>query len=242
MPVFKLHLRRRAVVEPDDLGMEFPDLHHAYLAVYKAIPDEAREMLVAGQDPMVCAYIICDDKGRRLLEVRFDEILSPAEWRIRRARPGPHAGVRSERARDDLALSNFRRMFAAVNVGCVLMTPELQVVEMNEFGAAHSHVDPEAIRGTSILDIFVDLKGTPKQHFTQFMSLARAGATSEVIDLPYYVLDEAGQTANGWWNARTWPIFDDDDHLLGLVEWAEPFTRPTTGGTTLVRIAPGSTR
>lgn len=63
---------------------------------------------------------------------------------------------------------------------------------------------------------------------------------SEVIDLPYLVLDEAGQTANGWWNARIWPIFDDDDRLLGLVEWAEPFTRPTAQAGTLVRIAPGS--
>jgi len=35
-----------------------------------------------------------------------------------------------------------------------------------------------------------------------------------------------GQTANGWCNARTWPIFYDDNHALGFVEWAEPNTNP----------------
>lgn len=238
MPLFQLHLRRSATIEPDDAGMEFRDLHHAYLEVCRAIPDTARDMLAAGCDPMACAFIICDAGGRRLLEVRFDEILSPAEWRLRRARRGPHSGFRSSRARDDLALSSFRRMFSSLDVGCVLMTPDLLVTEMNDFGARHSHVDPEAIRGTSILDIFTDLTGEPKRQFTQFMKIAQAGATSEVIDLPYYVLDADGKTANGWWNARTWPIFDDDDNLLGLVEWAEPFTRPTGGGSTLVRLSP----
>lgn len=236
MPIFQLHLHRGSTIEPDDVGMEFRDLHHAYLEVCRAIPDTARDLLAAGRDPMACAFIICDGGGRRLLKVRFDEVLSPAEWRLRRSRQRPHGGIRSARARDELALSSFRRMFASLNVGCVLMTPDLLVTEMNAFGARHSHVDPEAIRGTSILDIFIDLQGEPKRHFTQFMKLAQAGATSQVVDLPYHVLDEAGETASGWWNARTWPIFDDDDHLIGLVEWAEPFTRPTSGGVTAVRI------
>lgn len=238
MPIFQLHLRKRTVMEPDDEGMEFRDLHHAYLEVCRSIPDVAREALIAGHDPTTFSYIICDYAGHRLLEVRFDEILSPLEWRLRRARTRPHSGPRSAAARNDLALGSFRRMFSSLNVGCVLMTPDLHVVEMNTFGAKHSHVDPEAIRGTSILDIFVDLKGQPNQDFTQFMRLAQAGAVSEVVDLPYYVLDAEGETADGWWNARTWPIFDDDDHLLGLVEWAEPLIRPSAGGSTLLRTAP----
>lgn len=240
MPVFHLHLRRRKVVEPNDLGIEFRDVHHAYLEVCKTIPVTAQELLIEGQDPMGCAYIICDKHGRRLMEVPFEDVLSPTEWRIRRARCGPYSGVRSDRVRDDLALSSFRRMFANVHVGCVLLTPELQVKEMNAFGARHSHVDPEAIRDTSILNVF-DLNGTPKANFAKFWSLSQRGAASELIDMPYLVLDDMGATANGWWNARTWPIFDDDDHLLGLVEWAEPYTKPTIGGSTLVRIAPSST-
>lgn len=32
---------------------------------------------------------------------------------------------------------------------------------------------------------------------------------------------------NRWWNARTWPIFDDDNYILGIAEWAEPRMRPT---------------
>jgi len=46
-----------------------------------------------------------------------------------------------------------------------------------------------------------------------------------------------GQTANGWCNARTWPIFYDDNHALGFVEWAEPNTVATRGGKTVVRIS-----
>lgn len=239
MPVYKIHLRRRSTILPEDIGIAFPSLDDAYLEICRIIPDTARDLLIEGRDPLAASYIICDAKGRQLMEVPFDDVLSPREWRLRHARRRPYGGARSERARDDLALSSFRRIFDSVNVGCVLMTPELQVREMNAFGARHSHVDPEAIRDTSILDIF-DLTGAPKADFTRFMLLAQAGAVSEVIDLPYLVLDEAGQTANGWWNARIWPIFDDDDRLLGLVEWAEPFTRPTAQAGTLVRIAPGS--
>ncbi len=242
MPLFQLHLRRRSVVEFNDEGIEYPDLHRAYLQVFRAIPDVARDLLVAGEDPMECTYVICDDKGRHLLEVPFTEVLSPAEWRLRRARHRPHGGHRSPSARDDLALSSFRRMFGSADVACVLLTPELLVTEITDFGARHNHVDADAVRHTSILDIFTDLRGVPKENFTKFMMLARAGQTSEVIDLPYYVLDEHGESASGWWNARTWPIFDDDEHLLGLVEWAMPFTAPTAGGTTLVRVAPKSMR
>lgn len=238
MPIFRFHLRRRKTIDPDDHGIEFRDFEQAYLEACQAIPDVARDLLVQGVDPITCAYVICDEQGRYLADVPFTEVLPPSKWRLRRARRRPHSGLRSERARNDLALSSFRRIFASANVGGVLLTPELLVREITEFGAKHSHVDPDAVRNTSILDIFVDLKGKPKQDFTKFMTLAQASAVSEVVDLPYLVLNEAGETANGWWNARTWPIFDDDDHLLGLVEWATPFEKPTSGGATLVRVAP----
>lgn len=241
MPRFKVDLRKGKVIEPDDIGFEARDLHHAYLEAVRSIPDMARELLIAGTDPMTCGFRLCDEKGRGLLEVPFEEILRPSEWRMRRALQGPHSGVRSVRVRDDLALTSFRRMFASVNVGCVLLTPELQVREINEFGARHSHVDPDAIRDTSILDVF-DLSGEPKRDFAKFWSLSQHGVVSELIDMPYLVLDETGETADGWWNARVWPIFDDDDHLIGLVEWAEPFTAPTAAGRTVVRISPNSAK
>lgn len=239
MPNFKFHLRQRGGVDPDDEGIECSDIHDAYLKACEAIPDMARDMLIQGRDPLECSYILCDSAGARLMEVPFAEILSPSEWRLRRARRRPHGLPRSGQARDELALTSFRRMFANVNVGCVLLTPDLQVREINAFGARHSHVDPEAIRNTSILDVF-DLSGEPKDNFGKFWALAQLAVVSELIDMPYLVLDKEGQTANGWWNARVWPILDDDDHLLGLVEWAEPFTTPTAKGKTVVRIAPGS--
>lgn len=235
MPRFKIHFQRGTGIEPDDTGMDFPDLHHAYLEVCRAIPDTARDVLISGEDPLECSYIICDHAGARLMDVPFAEILSPSEWRKRQALRGPHKNPRSHQARDDLALAGFRRMFASVNVGCVLLTPELLVKDINQFGAQHSHVDRDAIRDTSILDVF-NLAGKPKTDFASFWTLAQRGVISDLIDMPYLVLDQNGQSANGWWNARVWPIFDDDDHMIGLVEWAEPFVSPTAGGKTKVRV------
>ena len=116
MPVFGFHLRRRMVVEPDEVGIEFDDLHQAYLQACAAIPDTARDLLIAGEDPMICAYIIYDEKGRRLMEAPFTEILSLSEWRARRETRAPHGGVRSGQSRDGLALASFARIYHAVPI------------------------------------------------------------------------------------------------------------------------------
>ncbi|WP_237481234.1 DUF6894 family protein [Lichenibacterium dinghuense] len=237
MPIFFCHFSDGQRWLDDDLGLDFPDLEHAYLEVCTAIPRMAQDLLIKRLDPLAASYRIADAAGRVLMEVPFTDVLLPSQWRLAKARRRPHEGPRSKRARDDMALKSFRRMFDTVNAGCVLMTPEMHVVEMNEFGARHSHVDAEAIRGVSIFDIFADLRGEPKVNFGRFMSLAQAGVMSEVVDLPYLVQDGDGQTTNGWWNAKTWPIFDDDDHLLGFVEWAEPHTASTRGGITRVSVS-----
>jgi hypothetical protein len=149
------------VVDPDDIGLDLPDLHAAYLEAVRAIPDVARDQLIDARDPLTCTFIICDGKGRQLLEVPFTEVLPAAAWARRDRGRGPLSGGRSNQVRDDLALTGFRHMFSTVNVGCVLLTPELAVRAINDFGARHSHVDPDAIRGTSILDAF-DLHGQLK--------------------------------------------------------------------------------
>lgn len=236
MPTFYFHFHDGRRLFPNDLGVEYADLEQAFLGACAAIPGMAGDLLVKRQDPLAASYTIADGKGRVLMTVPFQEVLSPSDWRLAKARRRPHGGPRSARTRDEMALASFRRMFSAANAGCVLMTPEMHIVEMNEFGARHSHVDAEAIRGQSIYGIFADLHGEPKANFDRFMSLAQAGAASQVTNLPYLVLDEEGRTTNGFWNARTWPIFDDDDRLLGFVEWAEPHTKPTWGGKTKVEI------
>lgn len=235
--MFYFHFDDGRETFPSDLGLEFADLEQAYLEVCAAIPAMARDLLIRRQDPLAASFAIADAGGRTLMTVPFTDVLSPSEWRPTKTRRRPHGGPRSARTRDELALSSFRRMFGSVHAGCVLMTPDMHIVEMNDFGARHSHVDAEAIRGQSIFDVFAGLHGQPKTDFDQFMSLAQAGIGSEVIDLPYLVLDAEGQTANGWWNARTWPIFDDDGRIIGFVEWAEPHTAATQGGKTVVRLS-----
>ena len=237
MPKFYFHLNDGQNTVLDEIGLQFADLEAAYLEACATIPGVAQESLINRKDPLAASFIIADRKGRTLMTVPFTDVLSPSEWRLAKARRRPHGGPRSARSRDALALTSFRQMFGEAKAGCVLMTPEMHIVEMNEFGARHSHVDTEAIRGQSIYDIFAGLRGEPKANFTKFMSLAQAGAASQVTDLPYLVLDAEGQTTDGWWNAHTWPIFDDDKRLLGFVEWAEPFTAPTRGGRTEVQVS-----
>ncbi len=236
MAVYKLHLRTASTIEPDDIGVDFRDLHHAYLEACKAIPDLARDMLVEGQDPLACSLLICDEADRQLIEVLFSEVLSPAKWRLPHPAKVSHGLTRSSLDRDNAALSGFRRTFADANVGCVLLTPDLRVVEMNQFGARHGHVDSEVIRGSSILDIF-DLSETSKPHYERFMRFAQIGLFSEISDLPYLMLNDEGETIKGWWSARTWPIYDDDQRLAGIAEWAEPSATPLNHGSTEVRLA-----
>jgi len=238
MPVFYFHYSDGRRSYQDEVGLEFGSLEEAYLDVCASIPEAARDLLIKRMDPLSPSYKIADARGRVLLDVPFTDILAPSEWRLPKARRRPYGSPRSAKARDDLALTSFRRMFGSANAGCVLLTPEMKVAEMNEFGARHSHVDADAIRGASIFEIFAELHGEPKKHFDAFMSLAQAGVVSEVKDLPYLVLDAEGRTADGFWTARTWPIFDDDRRFIGFVEWAEPHVAPIHGGKTKVRIVP----
>lgn len=236
MPKFYFHFNDGAEVYPDEIGLRFINVEAAYLEVCATIPGMAQDILVKRKDPLAASYVIADHKGRTLMTVPFTDILAPSEWHLAKARRRPHGGSRSNHSRDAQALASFRRMFGSVPMGCVLITPEMQVVEMNDFGVRHAHVDAEAIRGQSIFDIFTDMRDGPKSDFERFISLAQAGAASQLTDLPYLVLDEDGQTTNGWWNARAWPILDDDAHLIGFVDLAEPSTAPRFGGRTEVRV------
>lgn len=69
------------------------------------------------------------------MTVPFTDALPPSEWALATARRRPHGWPRSSRARDDLALSSFRRMFGPVNAGCVLLTSDMHVTDMDGLGA-----------------------------------------------------------------------------------------------------------
>ncbi|PZU57341.1 MAG: hypothetical protein DI547_13650 [Sphingobium sp.] len=72
---FYMHLLTPVGEDHDDLGAMFADIGAAYLDVAAAMPDTAAELLRRGIDPMACAYRICDEHGRRLMDVPFAELV-----------------------------------------------------------------------------------------------------------------------------------------------------------------------
>ncbi|RVT90505.1 hypothetical protein EOD43_19850 [Sphingomonas crocodyli] len=215
------------------IGIVFPDLHRAYIETCRSIPETARDLLIDGADPMVCAYLICDDKGRQLMEVPFADVLSTAEIRVSRGAGGTRPTHQREPARDEAALISFRQIFARANAGCILLTPELVVKDINEYGRLHSHTDLEAVRDVYVLDAF-DLAGPLKTILAKFWTLPQCGGTAQLVDMPYCVLDAAGNAINGWWSARAWPLVGDDGSVIGLAAWGEPSVTPRAGGKTAV--------
>lgn len=95
----------------------------------------------------------------------------------------PCRGPRSIRTRDRLALTRFRRMFTARARGMYFADSDMHVVEMNEFATSTWKRSGE--RSSSM--IFSELRGTPRDNFIIFISLAQASVASQVTDVLYLV-------------------------------------------------------
>lgn len=71
MARFFFHLRTDRGLEPDDEGLEYPDMDRACREAALAIPGLTREFLAAGRDPTNFCFQISDADGNVLCEVPF---------------------------------------------------------------------------------------------------------------------------------------------------------------------------
>jgi hypothetical protein len=78
---YYFHLRIGQELNPDDLGMELPDLDSAYLEAFQAAQDMWTELLAQRSDPLIRSFEIADERGRLLLTLPFVEVLDRARRR-----------------------------------------------------------------------------------------------------------------------------------------------------------------
>lgn len=80
MPRFFFHLATPLGTELDDIGIEFPDLHIAYLEACCAIPGVAFEILSKGKNPADHAFHVSDEAGNVLWVVPLLERVPKRVW------------------------------------------------------------------------------------------------------------------------------------------------------------------
>ena len=78
---YYFHLRIGQELNPDDLGMDLPDLDSAYLEAFQAAQDMWTELLAQRSDPLIRSFEIADERGRLLLTLPFVEVLDRARRR-----------------------------------------------------------------------------------------------------------------------------------------------------------------
>ena len=84
MPRFYFHLRSEKGVSLDTDGIEFADVHEAYLDAFRAATDLWRELLLAREDPRAHRFEIADAAGEILIVLPFVEVLETARPAKRR--------------------------------------------------------------------------------------------------------------------------------------------------------------
>lgn len=79
LPLFLFHLRTPDGLEEDDLGIELPDVEHAYLEAYRAIPETVVDLMRQGVEARDHVFVIADAEGAVLMEVPLSEPLHPQQ-------------------------------------------------------------------------------------------------------------------------------------------------------------------
>ncbi len=77
MPRYFFDLASPAGLEPDDMGIEFPDLDAAYLEAVHAIGEITLELLRKREDPGRYRFEVRDETRRLVMELSFAEVLRP---------------------------------------------------------------------------------------------------------------------------------------------------------------------
>jgi hypothetical protein len=75
MPRFFFNYRERNEYTVDDAGVEFDTFELAYLDAFNAAREMWPEAMSQRLDPRACAFEICDEQGRLLAILNFNEVL-----------------------------------------------------------------------------------------------------------------------------------------------------------------------
>ena len=123
---FYFHLRLDEQLEQDPHGLVCADVHEAYLAASRAIPDLAAYFLARGRDPNPLVVEIALADGPTLMEVPFEEVLRPHLNR--------NTGLIRPRSRRAMisAAQKYRSAFEGAPFGAVILTPDLEYVCVND--------------------------------------------------------------------------------------------------------------
>jgi hypothetical protein len=75
MSRYFFNFRQGDAYSADDVGIAYDSAEQAYLAAFQGAQDMWRELLIAREDPLLCAFEITDAAGQVLFSVSFGEVL-----------------------------------------------------------------------------------------------------------------------------------------------------------------------
>lgn len=234
MPLFHLRFRSRRGARSDGAGMAFAGLEEAYLHVCATIPDAAQQLLIDGEDPLACAFDIADTSGRTLMEVPFTEVLSRDAWRRMRPPSRPAEGVRSQRARNQMARDLFAQTLNESPMPHALVSLDFELLSLNAAGFAMTGESAERVLGQRVFDSFEGYQGPMSSKLEAFYSLAVQGVKSRVTNLSYRLQTATGPDVTFWSSAMAWPVLDDDGRVLAVVNCAVASATPWADGKCVV--------
>ncbi len=235
MPLFHINFRNGVGTRADDACILFPDLDNAYLHVCATIPDAAQKILLKGEDPLACAFVIADTAGQTLMDVPFSEVLTRRDWRRERAPSRPAESPRSPRARALLARRIFTRSLGDSPIPHALVSLDFELMNMNDAGFALTGEAPERVLGQRVFDTFEGYQGPMSERLEAFYGLAARGLKARVTNLRYDMVGESGPI-RFWSQALAWPILDDDGRVLAIVNCAVASPKPWADGKCTVMV------
>ena len=113
MPLYFFDLASPGVLEIDEIGSDFADIHDAYLDACRAVLEISVEMVRARLDPTRHRIEIRDERGRALIDIPFTEML-------RTPIPPPPRAFPKEALRNSIVatLARNRALRSEVSAGC----------------------------------------------------------------------------------------------------------------------------
>lgn len=117
--------------------------------------------------------------------------------------------------------------FARLPMACVLLSPELVIVDASEAYSRLALRPREALLGRALLDVFPPLPssllGEGPNPLGDFLTrVATSGQPESLSVLRYDVLDpSSGRALPRWWSLSAGAVRDDDGAVTHVVQWVE---------------------